>query len=923
MTRSDLSSTQASRRQQRPQLTAVPLKVLPLVVGIPLMVMGVTYLLVRQGAEDLSRDTAQRLREEGNLINRRIQERVEALSAQNRQLATDPRVIAAVTSVAEGAEAPPVSGPDLETSLAGDFDLVALMAAQSQQRVIGDPLLDSNDELGRALGQVLLDTERQGLTWVGDDWLLYAAAPVRSPDQSQDQFQDQGVLGGLLIGQRLNDAQANAFNFDRADLILTLHSPTGAVAAQSQPLDPGRLDLDPWRRAASGQAIIENGILFRPFRLGMSEGLVFSLLDPTLAPRQQAIAQRALIYASGLGLLSLLVSLLIARLWANQAHPDRAGGDPEQLPSADPPPSGQTTIRLAKMSATGQDEVGRLFHSFEIMAQQLQITLETLEDKVAERTAQLASARLQAEEARSAAESANQSKSQFLANMSHELRTPMNAIIGYTEILMEEAEEEDLDSFVPDLKKIHAAAKHLLALINDVLDLSKIEAGKMDLYLETFELDPLVEEVISTIQPLADKNSNRLVIKRSQALGSIHGDMTKLRQNLFNLLSNACKFTHEGEVTLEIARRQNQGREWIFFRIRDSGIGMTPEQMGRLFQAFSQADQATTRKYGGTGLGLVITRRFCQMMGGDIKVESEPGQGSTFTFWIPAQIEAAVKEHTLKDKAAQADGKTLEKSIGSASRRTGSSAHPLVLVIDDDATVCDLIERALQKQGYRVAIAHSGSEGIEMARRLHPAVITLDVMMPQMDGWTVLSTLKADPEVAEIPVVMVTIVDEKNLGFALGATEYLTKPFDRERLVEVIGRYCPAQRVPTALIIDDDPSNRNLLRRVLEKEGWQVQEAANGRPALHILENFQPDLILLDLMMPEMDGFEFAVRLRQNIQWRDIPVVVLTAKTLTPEDRQRLKGSVEAILGKSALSQEALIAEIQQLVQTRAVAVNR
>lgn len=920
MTRSDLSSAQASHRQQRPPLTAVPLKALAWVVGIPLMVMGLTYLSVRQGAVDLSRDTAQRLREEGNLINRRIQEQVEALSGQNRQLTLDPRVIAAVTPVAEGTEAPPAALDNLDNwgsagGLTGDLDLVALMEAQTQQRVIEDPLLDANDELGRALGQVLLDTERQGLTWVGDDWLLYAAAPVRSPDQ--------GVIGGLLIAQRLKDAQANAFNFDRADLILALHSPTGAVAAHSQPLDPGRFDLDSWRRAASGQVIIENGILFRSFRLGMSEGLVFSLSDPTLAPRQQAILRRALIYSLGLGLVALLVSVLIARLWANQTRQ----GDLPPSASLQSEGSGQTAIRLAKMSAAGQDEVGRLFHSFEIMAHQLQITLETLEDKVAERTAQLASARLQAEEARSAAEAANQSKSQFLANMSHELRTPMNAIIGYTEILMEEAEEEDLDSFGPDLKKIHAAAKHLLALINDVLDLSKIEAGKMDLYLETFELDPLVEEVISTIQPLADKNSNRLVIKRTQALGSIHGDMTKLRQNLFNLLSNACKFTHAGEVSLEIARRQTQGREWIFFRVRDSGIGMTPEQMGRLFQAFSQADQATTRKYGGTGLGLVITRRFCQMMGGDIKVESEPGQGSTFTFWIPAQIEATVKEHTLKaeaDKAAQVDGSQApEKLIGSAGRRTGSGPRPLVLVIDDDATVCDLIERALQKQGYQVAIAQSGSEGIEMARRLHPAVITLDVMMPQMDGWTVLSTLKADPGVARIPVVMVTIVDEKNLGFALGATEYLTKPFDRERLVEVIGRYCPAQRVPTALIIDDDQANRHLLRRVLEKEGWQVQEAANGRPALHILNNVQPDLILLDLMMPEMDGFEFAVRLRQNTQWRDIPVVVLTAKTLTPADRQRLKGSVEAILGKSALSREALVAEIQQLVQSRAVGSNR
>jgi GAF domain-containing protein/CheY-like chemotaxis protein len=495
-------------------------------------------------------------------------------------------------------------------------------------------------------------------------------------------------------------------------------------------------------------------------------------------------------------------------------------------------------------------------------------------------------------------EVASRHKSEFLANMSHELRTPLNAIIGYSEMLQEEAQDQRAEGFVPDLQRIHAAGKHLLELINAVLDLSKIEAGKMELYLETFDIGPLVRDVAAVLDPLAQKNANRLEIHCAPDVGAMRADLTKLRQALFNLLSNACKFTERGVVSLAVTRETAADGDAIAFTVSDSGIGMTPEQMTRLFEEFGQADASTTRRYGGTGLGLALSRRLCRMMGGDITVESEPGRGSTFTIRLPSEVKEPTRE--------------IPAPIVGETARGGPST---VLVIDDDAAVRDLMARFLGKEGFRVVTAAGGKEGLRLARDVEPDVITLDVLMPGMDGWSVLTALKGDPALADIPVVMLTMLDDRNLGYALGAAEYLSKPIERERLVAVLGRY---RRDLPILVIDDDPDFRDLARRTLEREGYTVVEAHNGRVGLARLGEVTPGVVLLDLMMPEMDGFDFVATVRADPAWRSLPIVVITAKDLSPEDHERLNGYVARVLQKVALSRDVLLGEVRDLVAASA-----
>ncbi len=489
--------------------------------------------------------------------------------------------------------------------------------------------------------------------------------------------------------------------------------------------------------------------------------------------------------------------------------------------------------------------------------------------------------------AKEAAEAANRAKSQFLANMSHELRTPLSAVIGYAEMIEEEMEERGDQALLADVGKIKFNARHLLSLINDVLDLSKIEADRMTTYAETFSIASLLQDVATTAETLVRQKNNTLVIEAASDLGEMHTDQVKLRQCLFNLVSNAAKFTEGGRIVVQAARDADA----VTFSVTDSGIGMTPEQVERLFERFTQADASTTRRFGGTGLGLAITRAFCRLLGGDITVTSVAGEGSTFTIRVLA---------VLQDEA--------EEMLPPA--EDSSPNKQLVLVVDDDNSQRDLVTRFLEREGFAVRTAPDGRTGLDLARSLQPRAILLDVMMPSMDGWSVLSALKADSDLAKIPVVMVTFVNEPALGASLGAAETVLKPVEWDRLRRVMERF--RGDAGDILVVDDDADARRRLRTVLERDGWTVSEAGNGEEALVQVAKTPPQLILLDLTMPLMDGFTFLHELRERPGCEHIPVVVLTARDLDASERRQLEGA-SRVLSKGDTNLHQLAGELRAL----------
>jgi signal transduction histidine kinase/CheY-like chemotaxis protein len=503
----------------------------------------------------------------------------------------------------------------------------------------------------------------------------------------------------------------------------------------------------------------------------------------------------------------------------------------------------------------------------------------------------------QLEAANAQAIAASSAKSQFLASMSHELRTPLNAIIGYSEMLSEDAQDMGFETAIEDLEKIMSSGRHLLSLINDVLDLSKIEAGKMEVYTETFALRPFLDEVASTVVPLMTKNANELVLSFDlDDTDEIETDKTKLRQNLFNLLSNSAKFTDNGKIELSVAKTRKDGVECYRFAVRDEGIGMSPEQCDKLFQAFVQADQSTTRNFGGTGLGLAIAQEFTRMMGGHITVESKENVGSTFSFEIPAHY------------------KGIQSPAASPGEPASASGLARVLIVDDEEDARLAVAQIVREEGYHVLIAPNATVGMEMARAHQPDVILLDVIMPERDGWSMLKELKADPVLCETPVVLATIVADRDMGLAFGAVEHLVKPIDPEKLIATLNGIA-AGREKEVLIVDDDAATRNLFRRILTRQGWTVREAADGKAALIQLKSSRPTLMVLDIMMPNVDGFDVLKAVRANEALADLPVIVATSKDLTREELDWLKAHSGEVIRKGDTGRSDLLAALKRHLQ--------
>lgn len=576
--------------------------------------------------------------------------------------------------------------------------------------------------------------------------------------------------------------------------------------------------------------------------------------------------------------------------------------------------------RLANLDLDSQVSLPSAGRSVSAEIRQVWSSIELLFARLRQRDNALLAEHAAAQEALQAkleAEAASKEKSQFLANMSHELRTPLNAIIGYSEMLYEEAGESGNAEMAGDLVRIVSSGRHLLSLINDVLDLSKIEAGKIQLYLSDISLPQLVSEVMDNVEPLIVSNGNSVSVSCDEKIGSIHADAAKLKQVLINVLGNAAKFTHNGEVSLFVDRVIDKIGEWVTFRVTDTGIGISEEQQKRLFKAFTQADDSTTRKYGGTGLGLTISRSMCQFMGGDISVSSGLESGSEFLIKIPAEVMHADGQNSVISMSQHnpvLESVRVVKEDSLEGGRERREKLPTILVIDDDPLVADLLQRTLGEEGFRVEASYSGQEGLEKAAVLSPDLIILDVIMPDMSGWPVLAQLKNNPGLLHVPVIMHSMTDERATASALGAADYISKPADKNELVVAIKKHLRANVNKTILVIDGDVDARRLTRMVFDNEGWGVIECADAEVGLMRVAEQKPSAIVLDTDLPKMSATDFMQALKENEQWKSIPVLVLTGEAIDDSERKKLLVHADMVIEKGAFSLDTLLRRLRELI---------
>ena len=534
-------------------------------------------------------------------------------------------------------------------------------------------------------------------------------------------------------------------------------------------------------------------------------------------------------------------------------------------------------------------ELRTLAHTFNQMARQLSGAYLTLEEKVSQRTSELQATNQELARA-------NKLKSEFLANVSHELRTPLSAIIGFSQILLDGIDGPVNEEQLQDIVQVNKSGQSLLALINQILDLSKIEAGKMELTLERVALPGLITAVLESISPLAQGKGLRIDTRFAPGLPAVEADASRLKQILINLLSNAVKFTDRGHIEV-IA--QPSGR-MVRIAVKDTGIGISTESQKLIFEEFVQGDGSSTRRHGGTGLGLSIVRKLVEMHGGAITVISEPGMGSTFTFTVPAW--------------AAGQGAASPLQLRPLRRPNQGLPGTAILVVDDDPSVRQLIARHLEQAGWKTVQASNATDALQLARESRPILITLDIMMPDASGWWVLEKLKEDPQTAGIPVLVVTIVEDQRLVFALGASDYLGKPYDRGALIAKIHRLLPELDGKRVLVVDDDPEARAMLAKILKEERAEVVVASGGAEALGMIAQASPDLVLLDLMMPGMSGFEVVARLRAQPAGASIPVMIVSAKELTADDVLTLNGHVQRFVAKGSIEPEGLTNAVRQLL---------